>query len=56
MENQANAEAQPTITVKYVVPMQAFSPENCPDLVDSDAVAQVGKATGDRHCWSKLPM
>lgn len=52
LEDGSNTEVTPKLTVENVVPVQAFSPENCPDLVDSEAVAQVGKATCDSYFWN----
>jgi hypothetical protein len=35
--------------------VKAFYAENYPDLADSPAVAQAGKALGDAYCWNNFP-
>jgi len=35
--------------------VKAFYTANYPDLADSEAVAQAGKALGDAYCWNNFP-
>jgi len=35
--------------------LKAFYAQNYPDLAESEAVAQAGKALGDAYCWNNFP-
>ena len=48
-------ESHETAREGIATAVKAFYAQNYPDLADSEAVTQAGKALGDAYCWNNFP-